>query len=191
MVVKAASGFLANFLETSNVFLPAFTMMAHSTSTSAAQSADSPREAAKETPKTRKLSAKQLAARAAASVRYREKNREQVLLAGRLQAERRRAIQKKDPDARARAREASARYCARNRDELALQQRQVRKRAFIDKHGVHAYIQRRFDAPLKTKMNDPEPAEEDDSLLFYDGTSRMRIEALMICDYEDPFLKRW
>ncbi|KAJ7430085.1 hypothetical protein B0H11DRAFT_1943732 [Mycena galericulata] len=37
-----------------------------------------------------------------------------------------------------------------NREELALQQRLVRKRAFIKKHGVHAYIQRRFDAPMRS-----------------------------------------
>ncbi|KAJ7714050.1 hypothetical protein DFH07DRAFT_785838 [Mycena maculata] len=86
-------------------------------------------------------------------------------------------------------------YVVGNREELTLQQRQVRKRAYINKHGIHLYIQRRFDAPTKAEIRAaraPSPAgadEFDDTTWdFYDGSSRV---APRICDYIDPFLKRW
>ncbi|KAF8126857.1 hypothetical protein K438DRAFT_2001198 [Mycena galopus ATCC 62051] len=109
--------------------------------------------------------------RRAASARYRLRHREAVLQAGRERAARRRAhLRTLKPGhqdleaARSRAREASARYRAQNRDALAVKQRLVRKRAYIHKHGIHAHIQRRFDAPIH---REPEPEssgkEEDDN----------------------------
>ncbi|KAJ7606920.1 hypothetical protein FB45DRAFT_1040641 [Roridomyces roridus] len=70
---------------------------------------------------------------------------------------RRREAQREDPKACTLALEASARYREGHRDELAAKQRQVRKRSFIAKHGVHAYIQRRFDAPPPPPARSPTP----------------------------------
>ncbi|KAJ7936006.1 hypothetical protein B0H13DRAFT_2304072 [Mycena leptocephala] len=98
-------------------------------------------------------------ARAAASARYRERHRDAVLEAGRLRAAHRRKnlrgaeyLRERD-----RAREASARYREGHRKKLALKQRLARKRAYIDKYGIHAYIQRRFDAPIRGRTPDPVP----------------------------------
>ncbi|KAJ6630399.1 hypothetical protein B0H10DRAFT_1939158 [Mycena sp. CBHHK59/15] len=100
--------------------------------------------------------------RRAASARYRDKHRPKVLEAGRICAARRRSTLKDDEDAKARARAASARYRSENRDELALKQRKVRKAAFIKKHGVHAYIQRCFDAPIPREPDSPPPEDSVD-----------------------------
>ncbi|KAJ7736632.1 hypothetical protein B0H16DRAFT_1466533 [Mycena metata] len=156
----------------------------------AANSAASSRQAP---PLTAKEQQKR-AARAEASARYRERNREALLESGRARAAHRRAklhLRGREyllERARLRAREASARYRERNREELALKQRQVRKRAYIKKHGVHAYIQRRFDAPIPGREapaedNDPEPdaATADSSRDEYEYSSAPRI-----CDYYDP-----
>ncbi|KAJ7094437.1 hypothetical protein B0H15DRAFT_946854 [Mycena belliarum] len=89
--------------------------------------------------------------RRVASAKYRDEHREKVLEAGRVRAARRRAALKDDEVAKAKAREASARYRAQHREELALKQRKVRKRAFIQKHGLTAHIQRRFDAPMPSR----------------------------------------
>ncbi|KAJ7860856.1 hypothetical protein B0H14DRAFT_2576420 [Mycena olivaceomarginata] len=104
-----------------------------------------------------------------ASARYRERHRKKVLESERARAARRRAhIKTLKPGnevlerARERARLASARYRAGNRDELALKQRQVRKRAFIHKYGLYAHIQRRFDAPIPGRKPDSEPEDADD-----------------------------
>jgi hypothetical protein len=77
----------------------------------------------------------------------------------------------------------------RNRDELALKQRQVRKRAFIHKYGLYAHIQRRFDAPIPGREPDSEPEDADDE----EDLSWGPVDpgwAPRICDYEDPCLKR-
>jgi hypothetical protein len=75
-----------------------------------------------------------------------------------------------------------------------LKQRLVRKRTFIHKHGLHAHIQRRFNAPIpgrKEPESEPEDGdaddEEDEDLSWgpIDSTYAPRI-----CDYEDPCLKR-
>ncbi|KAJ7727336.1 hypothetical protein B0H14DRAFT_2640908 [Mycena olivaceomarginata] len=130
-------------------------------------------------------------------------NREAVLEAGRERSARRRAhlktlLQPGDEvleDARAKAREASARYRerkankVRNREELALQQRQVRKRAYIKKHGLYAHIQRRFDAPIAVPESDSESEGGEDDLSWgpigYDAMA-----GPLICDYVDPLLRR-
>jgi hypothetical protein len=77
----------------------------------------------------------------------------------------------------------------RHRDKLALKQRQARKRAFIDKHGIHAYIQRRFDAPIPSREpdSDSDDAGEGDDLSW--GDTGPCVSA-PICDYVDPCLKR-
>ncbi|KAJ7840810.1 hypothetical protein B0H14DRAFT_3457823 [Mycena olivaceomarginata] len=110
----------------------------------------------------------------AASARYRERHREKVLESERARAARRRAHIKtlKPGDkvlerARERARLASARYRAGNRDELALKQRQVRKHAFIHKYGLYAHIQRRFDAPIPGREPDSEPEDADEEDLSW------------------------
>ncbi|KAJ7891187.1 hypothetical protein B0H14DRAFT_2560783 [Mycena olivaceomarginata] len=54
-----------------------------------------------------------------------------------------------------------------NRDELALKQRQVRKRAFIHKYGLYAHIQRRFDAPIPGREPDSEPEDADEEDLSW------------------------
>ncbi|KAJ7900468.1 hypothetical protein B0H13DRAFT_2336573 [Mycena leptocephala] len=135
--------------------------------------------------------------RRAASARYRERHRAQVLEAGRIRAAQRCHNLKKlsgreylAERSRLKAREASARYRAENREALALQERQRRKRAFIDKYGIHAYIQRRFDAPIPScePDSDPEDAgDENDDLSW--GDIGPCVSAL-ICDYIDPCLKR-
>ncbi|KAJ7692663.1 hypothetical protein B0H14DRAFT_2651618 [Mycena olivaceomarginata] len=157
-------------------------------------------------PKAKKLNKQQAErrreSRRAASARHRERHRELVLQAGRERAVRRRAhlktLQPGDEvleDARAKAREASARYRernaneVRNREELALQQRQVRKRAYIKKHGIYAHIQRRFDAPIAVPESDSESEGGEDDLSWgpigYDAMA-----APLICDYVDPCLRR-
>ncbi|KAJ6631804.1 hypothetical protein B0H10DRAFT_2206220 [Mycena sp. CBHHK59/15] len=114
-----------------------------------------------------------------------------VLEAGHLRAAKRRAQQKDDEGAKARAREASTRYRAENHEELALKQRKVRKQAFIKKHGVHAYIQRRFDAPIPSREVDEEDDADDDHQGVHDDDYRYNASAApLICDYNDPFLKR-
>ncbi|KAJ7512296.1 hypothetical protein B0H11DRAFT_2214100 [Mycena galericulata] len=156
---------------------------------------------------------RQLESHRAASARYRERNRAKVLEAGRKRAaeyvplftvspeytgskvdHRRRAKLKNNEEARERARQASARYRGRNREELALQQRQVRKRAFIKKHGIHAYIQRRFDAPPRTAAVSTSEEEDPDAealrnFVFYDGTNCSNAP-IIISEYEDPFFPR-
>jgi hypothetical protein len=79
---------------------------------------------------------------------------------------------------------------SRHREELALKQRKVRKCAYIHKHGIHAYIQRRFDAPIPGREpdSDPEPAEDaEDDLSWGDVDPSY---SARICDYSDPCLKR-
>ncbi|KAJ7803374.1 hypothetical protein B0H14DRAFT_2613392 [Mycena olivaceomarginata] len=117
---------------------------------------------------------RRLESKRAASARYRERHREEVLESERAHAARRRAHLKtlKPGDevlerARERARLASARYRAGNRDELALKQRQVRKRAFIHKHGLYTHIQRRFDAPIPGREPDSEPEDADEEDLSW------------------------
>ncbi|KAJ7894473.1 hypothetical protein B0H14DRAFT_2559252 [Mycena olivaceomarginata] len=98
-------------------------------------------------------------------------------------------------DARAKAREASARYRernankVRNREELALQQRQVRKRAYIKKHGLYAHIQRRFDAPIAVPESDSESEGEEDDL-SWGPIGYNAMAGPLICDYVDPLLRR-
>ncbi|KAJ7867299.1 hypothetical protein B0H13DRAFT_1897601 [Mycena leptocephala] len=77
-------------------------------------------------------------ARAAASARYRERP------VGRLcAAHRRKNLRGAEYLCeRDRAREASARYREGHRKKLALKQRLARKGAYINKYGIHAYIQR-------------------------------------------------
>ncbi|KAF8137812.1 hypothetical protein K438DRAFT_1996669 [Mycena galopus ATCC 62051] len=107
--------------------------------------------------------------RRAASARYRLRNREAVLQAGRERASRRcahlRTLKPGHQDleaAHSRAREASARYRAQNRDALTVKQRLVHKRAYIHKHGIHAHIQRRFDAPIHQEPEPESSGEEED-----------------------------
>ncbi|KAJ6631626.1 hypothetical protein B0H10DRAFT_2207248 [Mycena sp. CBHHK59/15] len=103
-----------------------------------------------------------------------------------------RAKEKDDEGAKARARAASAVYRANNREELALKQRKVCKQAFIKKHGVHTYIQRHFDAPTPSReVDDDEDDTEDDTDAAQDDHSYDPSAAPLICDYYDPFLKRW
>ncbi|KAJ7431874.1 hypothetical protein B0H11DRAFT_2261288 [Mycena galericulata] len=141
--------------------------------------------------KPQKLTAKEerlRESRRLASERYRAKHRTQVLEAGRVRAARRRLAMKDDDAARTRAKEASARYCAENREELALKQRKVRKRAYIQKHGVHAYIQRRFDAPSKLPQPAaPADAGDDPELAIFDAPTTYY--APIISDYHDPLLR--
>ncbi|KAJ7355976.1 hypothetical protein DFH08DRAFT_803900 [Mycena albidolilacea] len=157
-------------------------------------------------PKVKKLNKQQIKrrreSRRAAQARYREQNCEAVLEAGRERSARRRAhlkmLQPGDEvleDARAKAREASARYReqnankVRNREELALQQCQVCKRAYIKKHGLYAHIQRRFDAPIAVPESDSESEGREDDLSWgpigYDTMA-----GPLICDYVDPLLRR-
>ncbi|KAJ7649914.1 hypothetical protein FB45DRAFT_858857 [Roridomyces roridus] len=101
---------------------------------------------------------------------------------------RRREELKHDEEAKERAREARARYRENNREILAKKQRLVRKRAFIKKHGVHAYIQRRFDAPMPmtqapSVQEDVSEGDED-----WDGYPNARP---LISPYDDPLFKRW
>ncbi|KAJ7604017.1 hypothetical protein FB45DRAFT_881027 [Roridomyces roridus] len=110
-------------------------------------------------------------------------HRAKVLAAGRLRAAKRREELKHDEEAKERAREARA-----NREILAKKQRLVRKRAFIKKHGVHAYIQRRFDAPMPmtqapSVQEDVSEGDED-----WDGYPNARP---LISPYDDPLFKRW
>ncbi|KAJ7619947.1 hypothetical protein DFH06DRAFT_1234501 [Mycena polygramma] len=138
-------------------------------------------------------------AQAEASARYRERHRAAVLEAGRLRAARRRDYIRKNmrgeaaTEALRRVRKASADYRARNREELAKRQREVRKRAFIDKHGIHAYIQRRFDAPIPGREESPDPdptANPEGQELDWGGLIDHSYSSLSICDYIDPCLKR-
>jgi hypothetical protein len=76
----------------------------------------------------------------------------------------------------------------RNRPELAAQQRQVRKRAFIHKYGLYAHIQRRFDAPIPDHEPDSEPEDDGEDLSW--GPVSNNIVGPRICDYEDPCFKR-
>ncbi|KAJ7624685.1 hypothetical protein FB45DRAFT_1030819 [Roridomyces roridus] len=101
------------------------------------------------------LSEDQKDAHADANARYRDRHRAEVLAARRECAARRRAAQANDKEAHVRALEAAARYRAGHREELAAKQQKVRKRAFIAKHGVHKYIQRRFDAPPPARTPSP------------------------------------
>ncbi|KAJ7164570.1 hypothetical protein C8R43DRAFT_1122451 [Mycena crocata] len=128
-----------------------------------------------------------------ASARYRERNRDKVLEAGRVRAANRRARGLSSD--RVRAREASARYRDRNRAELAQKQRKVRKRAYIDKHGVHAYIQRRFDAPMPSTAaqrasTPPMPAQDSDDAAWDSWGSHSTAPIINIADYCDPCLRR-
>ncbi|KAJ6458081.1 hypothetical protein C8R47DRAFT_1227223 [Mycena vitilis] len=126
-------------------------------------------------------------------------NRAAVLEAGRLRAARRRDYIRKNlrgeaaTEALRRVRKASADYRARNREELAARQRELRKRAFIDKHGIHAYIQRRFDAPIPGREDTPDPdvaASAEGQDLDWGGLIDHTYSASSICDYVDPCLKR-
>ncbi|KAJ7886238.1 hypothetical protein B0H14DRAFT_2563540 [Mycena olivaceomarginata] len=101
--------------------------------------------------KTRKmLPADRRRSQSAASERYRQRNREAVLQAGRERSVRRRAALKSlkpgdkiAENVRQRAREASARYRAKsasNRELLAAKQRTVRKKAYIKKYGYSSYV---------------------------------------------------
>ncbi|KAJ7871167.1 hypothetical protein B0H14DRAFT_3439621 [Mycena olivaceomarginata] len=123
-------------------------------------------------------------------------HRELVLQAGKEHAVRRRAhLKTLQPgnevleDAHAKSHEASARYRERNREELTLQQRQVRKHAYIKKHGIYAHIQRRFDTPIAVPESDSESEGGEDDLLWgpigYDA-----MVAPLICDYVNPCLRR-
>ncbi|KAJ6533825.1 hypothetical protein DFH09DRAFT_1325672 [Mycena vulgaris] len=79
-----------------------------------------------------------------------------------------------------------------NRDELAAEQQLVRKKAFIAKHGLHADIQRRFDAPIPSREAEVEDDDQDeDNDPSPDPNGYDASAAPMICDYYDPFLKRW
>ncbi|KAJ6631639.1 hypothetical protein B0H10DRAFT_2207262 [Mycena sp. CBHHK59/15] len=135
-----------------------------------------------------------LESRCAASVKYRERNRSKVLEAGRLRAAKRRAQQKDDEGPRLMPeRQAldTAPTTFRNREELALKQRKVRKQAFIKKHSVHAYIQWRFNAPIPSREVDEEDDADDDHQGVHNDDYRYDASAApLICDYNDPFLKR-
>ncbi|KAJ7111420.1 hypothetical protein C8R44DRAFT_883219 [Mycena epipterygia] len=99
--------------------------------------------------------------------------------------------QKHDEGAKLRAREASARYRAEHQEELALMQRQVRKCAFIQKHGIHAHIQCRFDVLLPSavaQVPDDNVDEEEDPFVDVDARAAF---SYSICDYDDPCLKKW
>ncbi|KAJ7715349.1 hypothetical protein B0H16DRAFT_1477503 [Mycena metata] len=126
-----------------------------------ARSTANPPKTSKTTPKpktTIQLRRRRVAHRAA-SARYREKNREKVLEADRIRAAERRCAERNDQDARARAREASARYRAQNRETLASKQREVRKRAYIKKHGTQAYVYKKYsDKPAQPVI----PDDDDD-----------------------------
>ncbi|KAJ7198755.1 hypothetical protein GGX14DRAFT_401738 [Mycena pura] len=130
------------------------------------------------------------AAHAAAVARYRERHRDAVLEAERLRAAHRRKNLTGEAylRERERAKEASARYRARHREELALLQRQVRKRAYIKKYGIHAYIQRSFDAPIPGREDTPEPEPAEEQYADADEYSQSWGR---ISDYVDPLLKRW
>ncbi|KAJ6504333.1 hypothetical protein C8R47DRAFT_1210403 [Mycena vitilis] len=142
---------------------------------------------------------KRCEAQAEASARYRERNRAAVLEAGRLRAARRRDHIRKNlrgeaaTEALRRVRKASAKYRARNREELAARQCDVRKRAFINKHGIHACIQPRFDAPIPRREDTPDPdvaAGVEGQDLDWGGLIDHTYSASSICDYVDPCLKR-
>ncbi|KAJ7159908.1 hypothetical protein C8R43DRAFT_947988 [Mycena crocata] len=102
-------------------------------------------------------------------------HREQVLEAGCLRAAASRA--KADNASRARAHAAAARYRACNREELARKQRQVRKRKSVKKHGIHAYIQRRFDAPIPSQQSAPvqDEPEVDEELAWFNAVRHHRL----------------
>ncbi|KAJ6458765.1 hypothetical protein C8R45DRAFT_1109885 [Mycena sanguinolenta] len=100
---------------------------------------------------------------AAASARYRERNRQKVLEAGRVRVAECRARIKANPSEDKRARErvrlTSTRYCAQHCKELATKQRKVRRREFIGQYGVRAYVRRNREAPIRTRqpvMPEPE-----------------------------------
>jgi hypothetical protein len=70
-----------------------------------------------------------------------------------------------------------------------VQQRQVRKRAFIHKYGLHAHIQRRFDAPIPNREPESEPENDEEEDLLWGPVSK-NVVGPMICDYDDPCFKR-
>ncbi|KAJ7628912.1 hypothetical protein FB45DRAFT_1028978 [Roridomyces roridus] len=115
----------------------------------------------------------------------------QVLASGRLRAAKRREQLKHNEEAQERAREARARYRENNRELLAKKQRLVRKRAFIKKHGIHAYIQRCFDTPLPQKkaplVQEEVSDGDDDGINAWQGHSNAQP---LISPYNDPFFKR-
>ncbi|KAF8147456.1 hypothetical protein K438DRAFT_1780076 [Mycena galopus ATCC 62051] len=91
------------------------------------------------------------------SARYRERHRETVRHAERERAANRRtylnSLKEGNEEleaARARAREASARYRQKNREALALKQAARRKIAFVKKHGYFAYLTRALQLPPST-----------------------------------------
>ncbi|KAK7033874.1 hypothetical protein R3P38DRAFT_3186188 [Favolaschia claudopus] len=130
-------------------------------------------------------------ASADASAKYRDSHREAVLEAGRIRAAARRARLRGDTErdalARLKAKESHQRYREGNRDSLALKARKARKKAFIKRHGVHAYIQRSFDAPIPGR--DMTPDDEDE------GTGISATEAgndwCYGNDFIDPLLRRY
>ncbi|KAJ7754816.1 hypothetical protein B0H16DRAFT_1458853 [Mycena metata] len=151
-------------------------------------------------PKGPILSAKEQqkrAARADASARYRERNREAVLESGRARAAHRRAkfhLRGQEylrERARERAREASARYRERNREELALKQRKARKRAYIKKYGIHAYIQRRFDQPIPGREAPVAEDDDPDPDAATASPSWDEYSAPRVADYYDPCSRRY
>ncbi|KAJ6479772.1 hypothetical protein C8R45DRAFT_933570 [Mycena sanguinolenta] len=129
-----------------------------------------------------------------ASRRYRAKHREKVLEAGCLRAAERRARSHGDPDFRARARAASARYQERNREELALEQRQARKKLYIRKHGVAAYSRWRHGNPISPSCALKSPAcnaDEDNNGDAGDADDEGETLSRPFWDWDnDPFLRR-
>ncbi|KAJ7734856.1 hypothetical protein B0H16DRAFT_1467406 [Mycena metata] len=190
------AGFITDFSSVCNVFPPTHTVMDHPRREPSPTSKPNEGTAQSNTTKFKSVHhARRLrVAHRAASARYRDKNRERLLVEDRLRAARRRAEHRDDPDARARAREASARYRSRNREQLALKQREVRKRAHIKKHGAQAYIYSKYsDKPA------PEPViceiREDDEDDTVEGgaadapeVDKYQLSSSSICHWEDPFL---
>ncbi|KAF8171715.1 hypothetical protein K438DRAFT_2057685 [Mycena galopus ATCC 62051] len=148
-------------------------------------------------------------AKRVASARYRERNREAVLQAGRERAACRHAsLRAPKPGHQDRSklptpeheRQGPATELSEldiifdlNRESLAVKQRLLRKRAYIRKHGIYAHIQCRFDTPIH---RDPEPEssgqeeEDDDDDAWGFGCPHPNYIAPRICDYDDPLLRR-
>ncbi|KAF8193984.1 hypothetical protein K438DRAFT_1969275 [Mycena galopus ATCC 62051] len=113
----------------------------------------SPNRSTKAASKSKKpLTDRQRESRRLASAHYWERNREAVLKAGREHAARSRANPQKCTKeegrvAREHSRESSSRYRAGHQSELALKQQTARRKAYIMKHSLRAFFDRRLAPP--------------------------------------------
>ncbi|KAJ6463066.1 hypothetical protein C8R47DRAFT_1080101 [Mycena vitilis] len=151
-----------------STFPLAFPTMAASSKTSNGHRPASQRSQMSSTPADARKLQQLRERRRAASARYRERHRTEVLEAGRIRAAERRATLKDDEGSRARAREASARYRSQNRES---------------------------SLPSNAKeVESPSPPPDDPPEANYDGDDEDnggRVYAAPLGWDYDPCLKRW